>query len=1151
MSGSQRDADNSKDDPSYYLREEIRAAREEVRQLDAAVSGAQSFREKATKLLEEAHRALGRLEQALAMSAYSPPELIPIACEIKCVARRGVTLVDVYGKYSTVVKIMTLLMRSYIYGKFDKQIDHLKSLIPAAAPLVGIVLRPNKHDRVNALAYVPPNQGARNGSVCVWWSAGMMLEYYSGNTGSTTGFQIEKTSLNVTAIGVDEAGNVWTGHAKGLVRVRPRQQWEFFWEDKMAFAPNAVKAIAFDEEGRAWVGDDAGRIKVMAFNEGRLESLAVLQRSPALLAKMRGGLEASRGLFGRRNCGNANSGPVRCIFLRGGRAWTSGGRGSTGGWLQLWDAHSFQDVDCYDCCGFGPCHAMAALRWPTDADDNGATGGGTGSLHAPASAHPHHRPTRSDGGRDGAAGGPSSTGLSTSAARPPWRLLTGHENGQLLLWNPSHTALAPLLRIGEPGSPCRGIAAFEDVRLIATGHQNGELHLFLQPSTAGGLPPGSNSASKASFGTLRPRTIIVQAHKSRVDRMVGGPTSCVTSSWLGTIRLWHGADLAAEAHRQGLLAHTASFSSLFTGPQHSPGVDGRAGAGAAAATAGSLQLPSRHTSASVGGHQGSGHTRSASRDSVLEGAAAGTITQQSSGNTTTPAMTAAADAGLAGGPQSSAGAPIGPSAAAMFPHFQTIDRSEISLKRLIGSGAYGKVWLAEWTGVQVAVKELHPNIMRFLAMCLEPPLIVMQYYPHGSLFDLLARAHRGSAKAARELSWGKRLDMLKDVAAGMQYLHSRKPPIIHGDLRSPNLLLDLTIDHDRPRFHVKIADFGLARMLTGAGSVMVSKTTNPRWLAPEVIRNSSVGKAADVFAIIMWELLTWQQPYEDMMSVQVMFSTVTENNRPEVPPEADLPGSPGISLAAYRQLMERCWAADAASRPSFKDLVEGFQSAFAAAGAAPGNIAAAAANAAALGPFGAYAAADAPAPMHPHAASDSGAAQAQAQAPPRLPHVHFAPGPGSGPPTADALASSFSSPPSPMPWDAGGSTFTAPHQVMSPHPQQQQQPQHSASNARGAWVPPPLLASSTVAGAGSPFASAAFSAPFGRAGADDDDDGVAAHEREQGQRHGQEPDEESEPYVRSRSSLTIRPTLHAQQHHQEQDPAEADEDAAIWQEGHP
>jgi hypothetical protein len=38
-----------------------------------------------------------------------------------------------------------------------------------------------------------------------------------------------------------------------------------------------------------------------------------------------------------------------------------------------------------------------------------------------------------------------------------------------------------------------------------------------------------------------------------------------------------------------------------------------------------------------------------------------------------------------------------------------------------------------------------------------------------------------------------------------------------------------------------------------------------------VIQQSLVGKAADVysFAIIMWEILTWEQPYEDMMSVQV------------------------------------------------------------------------------------------------------------------------------------------------------------------------------------------------------------------------------------------------------------------------------------------
>lgn len=80
-----------------------------------------------------------------------------------------------------------------------------------------------------------------------------------------------------------------------------------------------------------------------------------------------------------------------------------------------------------------------------------------------------------------------------------------------------------------------------------------------------------------------------------------------------------------------------------------------------------------------------------------------------------------------------------------------------------------------------------------------------------------------------------------------QQSHSRKPPVIHGDLRSPNLLLDLTIDKERPRFHVKIADFGLARMLGAQGEkhIMVSKTTNPRWLAPEVIKHSAIGKAAE------------------------------------------------------------------------------------------------------------------------------------------------------------------------------------------------------------------------------------------------------------------------------------------------------------------
>ena len=47
----------------------------------------------------------------------------------------------------------------------------------------------------------------------------------------------------------------------------------------------------------------------------------------------------------------------------------------------------------------------------------------------------------------------------------------------------------------------------------------------------------------------------------------------------------------------------------------------------------------------------------------------------------------------------------------------------------------------------------HPNIMRFMAISLDPPMIVMQYYSYGSLFSLLqVRVGRVQGQAL-ELAW--------------------------------------------------------------------------------------------------------------------------------------------------------------------------------------------------------------------------------------------------------------------------------------------------------------------------------------------------------------------------------------------------------------
>ena len=60
--------------------------------------------------------------------------------------------------------------------------------------------------------------------------------------------------------------------------------------------------------------------------------------------------------------------------------------------------------------------------------------------------------------------------------------------------------------------------------------------------------------------------------------------------------------------------------------------------------------------------------------------------------------------------------------------------------------------------------------------------------------------------------------------------------------------------------------------------------------------------------------------YRHLGPLQVLFS-VMQDLRPEMPSDAELPGRPGPSLAAYKQLMESCWQPDADQRPSFEQIV--------------------------------------------------------------------------------------------------------------------------------------------------------------------------------------------------------------------------------------
>lgn len=148
-----------------------------------------------------------------------------------------------------------------------------------------------------------------------------------------------------------------------------------------------------------------------------------------------------------------------------------------------------------------------------------------------------------------------------------------------------------------------------------------------------------------------------------------------------------------------------------------------------------------------------------------------------------------------------------------------IDYADLTLTRVVGEGAFGKVYLGRWQETDVAIKVLtslsalglpsggnagsseaaeaiktlerevglmvgmrHPNVILFMGLCPEPPCVVTEYCSRGSLYDLL-QAAKADPSLAGQLDWSRRLGLALDAAKGMLYLHSHKPPIIHRDLK--------------------------------------------------------------------------------------------------------------------------------------------------------------------------------------------------------------------------------------------------------------------------------------------------------------------------------------------------------------------------------
>ncbi|KAG9035991.1 hypothetical protein FS837_001771 [Tulasnella sp. UAMH 9824] len=242
--------------------------------------------------------------------------------------------------------------------------------------------------------------------------------------------------------------------------------------------------------------------------------------------------------------------------------------------------------------------------------------------------------------------------------------------------------------------------------------------------------------------------------------------------------------------------------------------------------------------------------------------------------------------------------------------------------------------------VDMMAQLLHRNIARLIGFVEEleegKAWIVMCWEPNGNVSEFLATG---------EWEIPERISLIQDTFAGIEYLHTRQPPICHGDLKSLNILVSAS-------YRAVITDFGSARILKEIKELQQDRVkpfdaaedsairpgtderidrtritivasnnqltlTGPawslRWAAPEVALGEPQSLASDVWAAgwICWEVVTNRVPFPELNSEGAIVLKVVEGQVPAVREDTQL--SQVIRLCS---LMTDCWAFDPQNRPN-------------------------------------------------------------------------------------------------------------------------------------------------------------------------------------------------------------------------------------------